>query len=100
MPSDWVQRPEWAFSPCGSCSLCMWGLGHIGSLDPADRAFSRLLVRETEGGGGGEGGLRPTRREVQSSVGIGDGGCDPQWWGTVLRIAAIVMCCRERRMSG
>jgi hypothetical protein len=52
MPSDWVQRPEWAFSPCGSCSLCMWGLGHIGSLDPADRAFSRLLVRETEGGGG------------------------------------------------
>ena len=41
--------------------------------------------------GDGKGGLRPTRREAQSSVGIGDRECDPRWWGTVLRVAVIVI---------
>jgi hypothetical protein len=75
--------------PLWELQFVPWGQGSHRQLRCGRSSISRLLIclRLT---GDGKGGLGPTQCETQSSAGIGDRGCDPRWWGTVLRVAAIV----------
>jgi hypothetical protein len=64
--------------------LCHGDKVYIGCYDPLE-SFRVLVMRQI--GGEGKGGLGHRWRGTQSSIGICDRGCDPHWWGTVLRVA-------------